>query len=54
MQYGDGRLLDLLTGLAFEVSTLPHDSWVIGDTPYVSLHVLIYINTKRPRDTYGP
>ncbi|MEO7223354.1 MAG: cupin domain-containing protein [Devosia sp.] len=40
VQYEDGRLLDLLPGVAFEISTVPHDSWVVGDTPYVSLHVL--------------
>ena len=38
--YEDGRVLDLLSGRAFRISSMPHDSWVIGDQPYVSLHVL--------------
>ena len=40
VQYEHGELLDLLPGTAFEISTTPHDSWVVGDSPYVSLHVL--------------
>ncbi len=38
--YEDGRYLDLLPGNVFHISTMPHDSWVVGDVPYVSLHVL--------------
>lgn len=40
VQYQDGERLDLLAGMAFHISTAPHDSWVEGDEPYVSLHVL--------------
>jgi quercetin dioxygenase-like cupin family protein len=40
VQYEDGRYLDLLPGTVFHISTAPHDSWVVGDAPYVSLHVL--------------
>ncbi|MDF2763249.1 MAG: cupin [Rhodospirillales bacterium] len=38
--YEDGRVVDLLPGEAFQISSVPHDSWVVGDQPYVSLHVL--------------
>lgn len=40
IQYEDGRYLDLLPGMVFHISTTPHDSWVVGDIPYVSLHIL--------------
>lgn len=36
----DGVRLDLLPGMAFHISSTPHDSWVERDAPYVSLHVL--------------
>jgi len=38
--YEDGTTVDLLPGQAFHISSTPHDSWVVGDQPYVSLHVL--------------
>ena len=38
--YENGEYLDLLPGTAFFINTSPHDSWVVGDVPYVSLHVL--------------
>lgn len=40
VQYEDGRRLDLLPGNLFHITTEPHDSWVEGGAPYVSLHVL--------------
>jgi hypothetical protein len=40
IQYEDGRYLDLLPGAVFYITTEPHDSWVVGNMPYVSLHVL--------------
>ena len=40
VRYEDGRHLDLLPGTVFHITTTPHDSWVVGDVPYVSLHVL--------------
>ena len=40
VQYENGRRLDLLPGRSFHITTAPHDSWVEGDEPYVSLHVL--------------
>jgi hypothetical protein len=38
--YEDGVRVDLLPGQAFHITSTPHDSWVDGDEPYVSLHVL--------------
>ena len=40
VQYEDGVYVDLRPGAVFHISTKPHDSWVVGDAPYVSLHVL--------------
>ena len=36
----DGRVEELTAGTLFYVPPAPHDSWVIGDEPYVSLHFL--------------
>ena len=36
--FPDGRVLELTEGCVFHVPALPHDSWVVGDRPYVSLH----------------
>ena len=38
--YETGERLDLLPGQAFHITSTPHDSWVEGDQPYVSLHLL--------------
>ena len=40
VQYENGEYLDLVPGKVFYITTTPHDSWVVGDLPYVSLHVL--------------
>jgi hypothetical protein len=40
VQYESGERLDLVPGNVFHITTQPHDSWVEGDEPYVSLHVL--------------
>jgi hypothetical protein len=34
----DGRQIELAPGSLFHIPPEPHDSWVIGDEPYVSLH----------------
>jgi mannose-6-phosphate isomerase-like protein (cupin superfamily) len=34
------RVVELHPGELFYVPPLPHDSWVVGDEPYVSLHFL--------------
>ena len=36
----DGTEVKLEVGNFFYVPPVPHDSWVIGDKPYVSLHFL--------------
>jgi hypothetical protein len=36
----DGRILELKAGSLFCVPGDPHDSWVVGDQQYVSLHFL--------------
>jgi hypothetical protein len=35
-----GKIIDLRPGVLFYVPPDPHDSWVVGDEPYVSLHFL--------------
>ena len=36
----DGRIIQLTAGSLFYVPGDPHDSWVVGDQRYVSLHFL--------------
>lgn len=36
----DGRVFELRAGELFYIPPIPHDSWVVGDEPYVSLHFL--------------
>ena len=36
----DGRIVELRAGDLFYIPPVPHDSWVLGDVPYVSLHFL--------------
>jgi hypothetical protein len=38
--YEHGVRVDLLPGKAFHITSTPHDSWVEGNEPYVSLHIL--------------
>ena len=38
--FDDGRVIELRAGDAFYIPAVPHDSWVVGDEPYVSLHFL--------------
>ena len=38
--FADGRIVELRPGDLFHVGPVPHDSWVVGDEPYVSLHFL--------------
>ena len=38
--FGDGRVIELRAGELFYIPPEPHDSWVVGDVPYVSLHLL--------------
>src|SRR5262249_8808488 len=38
--FADGRVVELRPGDLFYIPPVPHDSWVVGDEPYVSLHFL--------------
>ncbi len=38
--FDDGRVIELKAGELFYIPPVPHDSWVVGDEPYVSLHFL--------------
>jgi quercetin dioxygenase-like cupin family protein len=38
--FDDGRAIELRAGDLFHIPPVPHDSWVVGDEPYVSLHFL--------------
>ena len=38
--FDDGRVIELKAGELFYIPPVPHDSWVVGDQPYVSLHFL--------------
>jgi quercetin dioxygenase-like cupin family protein len=38
--FDDGRVFELRAGQLFYIPPIPHDSWVVGDQPYVSLHFL--------------
>jgi len=33
-------VIELAEGSAFHVPAVAHDSWVVGDRPYVSLHLM--------------
>ena len=36
--FEDGTVRELTAGTLFYIPPTPHDSWVVGDEPYVSLH----------------
>lgn len=38
--FDDGRVVEMSAGQLFHILPEPHDSWVIGDDAYVSLHFL--------------
>ena len=38
--FDDGTVFELRAGELFYIPPIPHDSWVVGDQPYVSLHFL--------------
>jgi quercetin dioxygenase-like cupin family protein len=38
--FEDGRVYELRAGQLFYIPPVPHDSWVVGEEPYVSLHML--------------
>jgi hypothetical protein len=38
VSFENGELLELTPGTLFYIPPIPHDSWVIGDQIYVSIH----------------
>jgi hypothetical protein len=38
--FANGRIVELREGDLFHIPAIPHDSWVVGNDPYVSLHFL--------------
>jgi quercetin dioxygenase-like cupin family protein len=38
--FSDGRVIEMKEGQLFYIPAEPHDSWVVGDRPYISLHLL--------------
>jgi hypothetical protein len=38
--FADGRVIELKAGELFHIPPVPHDSWVVGNEPYVSLHFM--------------
>ncbi len=40
VSFDDGRVIELRDGALFHVPAVPHDSWVVGNEAYVSLHFL--------------
>ncbi len=38
--FADGRVIEMHAGDLFHIPPEPHDSWVVGDEPYVSLHFM--------------
>jgi hypothetical protein len=38
--FANGRVVELRAGELFYIPPEPHDSWVVGDEPYVSLHFM--------------
>jgi quercetin dioxygenase-like cupin family protein len=40
VSFEDGRVIEMRPGQVFYIPPEPHDSWVIGDERYVSLHLM--------------
>ena len=38
--FDDGRVIELRAGHLYDIAPQPHDSWGVGDVPYVSLHFM--------------
>ena len=47
--FPDVRVTEMKAGDLFYVPPEPHDSWVVGDEPYVSLHFLGVTNYAKSR-----
>ena len=40
VSFDDGTVVEMRAGELFHIPAVPHDSWVLGNGPYVSLHFL--------------
>jgi hypothetical protein len=52
IRQAQGRVIELRAGDLFYIPPLPHDSWVVGEETYVSLHLLEanrYARQPKPR-----
>jgi quercetin dioxygenase-like cupin family protein len=38
--FTEGRVIEMRAGDIFYIPPEPHDSWVVGNEPYISLHLL--------------
>jgi quercetin dioxygenase-like cupin family protein len=38
--FSDSHVIELTPGSIFHIPAVPHDSWVVGDETYVSLHFM--------------
>ena len=38
--FTDGRVIEMRAGDIFYIPPEPHDSWVVGNEPYISLHFI--------------
>lgn len=47
--FSDGQVTEMRAGDLFHVPPEPHDSWVVGDDPYVSLHFFGASKYAKPR-----
>jgi uncharacterized RmlC-like cupin family protein len=47
--FDDGTVAELSAGQLFYIPATPHDSWVVGNEPYVSLHFLGAEHYAAPR-----
>jgi quercetin dioxygenase-like cupin family protein len=45
--FDDGHIVELRAGELFYIPPIPHDSWVIGDEPYVHCTFLAQKSTRR-------
>jgi hypothetical protein len=52
--FEDGRVVELKAGEVFYIPPVPHDSWVVGNEPYVSLHFLGAEAYAAPTGATGP
>lgn len=49
VEFQDGSLLDLTAGTMFQTPAEPHDSWVVGEEKYVSLHFMDAAKFAKPK-----